>query len=1272
MKDLQFFVAVGLLFLCCALSPTPARAQAPNSVVNSVATVDESHRAVLPGSTHPLALPKYDAGLAPDNLPVERVVLVLKRTAQQESDLQQLLAAQQSKGSPNFHKWLSPADFGTRFGPSDQELATLKNWLASNGFTVGSVSQGRTTLEFSGTAGQIQKAFRTEIHKYVIQGQTYWANNRNVEIPASLASVVHGMVSLNNISLPPAQQTRSFAISKTTGGSSKSPDVTLANCNGTSSCYGVGPADFATIYDVAQLYTAGTNGAGQTIAIASSTNVHLSDTQNFRQLFNLPANDPQILVIGPDPGVVPDDEGPTNLQVQWSGAVAQMATIQLVVSQSTTSTEGANLSAIAVVNGNLAPILTLNYMDCEPTTGSSGALFYQVLWEQAAAEGITVVSPAGDTGAAACDNHFTEIAATQSLAVNALASTAFNVAVGGTDFNQVGNWSQYWNTSNDPTTQASAKSYIPESTWNDSCAENGPNGCDNPNISGSDLVAGGGGCSIFTAAPPWQSSTGACVTTGARALPDVSLFAGDGNNGSFYLVCQGDANSNGDPSCNLSSPYANIQGLGGTSAAAAAFAGVMALVDQYNNGPQGNANYVLYPLAASATANAFHDVTQGSTSVACVAASFQDCSNQGSGYGIIADVDGPIWSASPGYDMATGLGSVDVHNLVTKWSTIQFHSTTTTIVSVNPASSSHGQSVTFNITVTSPSGTPTGDVALMADPNGHAYGADVFTLSNGSITADTTHLPGGTYTVVAHYAGDGTFAPSDSAPFNITVAQQTSFTTIQIEDYSNGPLNCFDSGPSNNSGDESYGGIYFLRVVVGNVGDQESPVNGCFPLVTGASVPTGTVTLTDNGGPLGAGTYALNGRGYLELPTLPVALGQHVITAAYSGDTSYAPSNAGPFDVLISKARTNITVSASATLVAAGSNVTITATVFNSNRGASGALPPSGSVTFMDSNGNTLGTGTLGPNPNPSGSVSSIAQLSITPTQAVTVGAQYAGDANYQGSSSAGTVTINIGNPDFVLTNSPSTISVTAGQTGMATLTVTPSLGFTGTVALACPAASSLPLGMTCAISPSSVTPAADGKPVTATLTLTSQAPSVIVASAQPLPREWLALVASGGLAFAGIFLLGDPRRRRRALLPVALLTTYLCASCSALVKPGTSHNSQLSLTTSNVKAPSGSTVTFSAAVSSDHTVSGTVNFSDNGTSLAQNVPVMVGRATYSTSTLVIGTHPITASYSGDGSTNSAQTATPLNQVITGSSQLQVTATSGTVNHSIVIQFSLN
>jgi hypothetical protein len=537
----------------------------------------------------------------------------------------------------------------------------------------------------------------------------------------------------------------------------------------------------------------------------------------------------------------------------------------------------------------------------------------------------------------------------------------------------------------------------------------------------------------------------------------------------------------------------------------------------------------------------------------------------------------------------------------------------------------------------------------------------------------TTKLPGGTYQVYAHYAGDGTFAPSDSkTPLNVTVAQQSSQTTIQIEDYSNGPLNCFDSGLTNDSGVESYGAVYYLRVVVGNAGDQEILQTGCYPLIRNKNVPTGAVTLTDNGGPLGGGSgvYTLNGRGYLEIPTEPVALGAHILTATYSGDNSYAPSSAAPFTIPITKANSILSLAASANLIGVGQSVTITATLFNANHGT-GFLPPSGTVTFLSSDGTTLGTTTLGPNPN-SATISSIAQIALTLNSPITVTAQYGGDSNYNGSKSLGSVTVNTGNPDFSLTNSPTILALTAGQPGSATITITPILGFTGTVALACPASSSLPPGMGCSVTPTTVTPAANGKPVTATITLTSQGPSVITVKAQPLQRGWMLALSSASLACAAILVLGSPRQRRQALFPLAILAVCTCGSCSGLVGDKPTPSSGLTLTTSAVKSPVGTPLTLTAAVSANHQVSGTVDFFDNGTPLAQGVPVQVGRATLITSSLVLGTHPLTASYAGDGSTHAAQVTTPLNQVITGSSQLQISATSGNLTHNIQLQFSLN
>jgi hypothetical protein len=1333
MKDRILLQALFFLVLIY-LFPGGAHGQAAAQVSRVTLPLNESARVVLNGGVHPLARPQFDSGIAATNLPMEDVLLLLRRSPQQETALQDLLKSQQTKSSPNFHKWLTPQEFGARFGASDADIKAVSDWLVSHGFSVQPVSAGRTLLRFSGSAGSVQNAFHTEIHKYTVGGREYLANDRPVQIPAALAPVIDRLVSLNNFAKPIAtQKIQNLLMSRPTKDHPK-PEVTLTGCNSTASCYGVGPADFANIYDVNPLYTAAPaiNGTGVTIAIASSSNINIRDTQNFRALFNLPANDPQITVVGPDPGLVPGEEGLANLQVQWAGAVAPGATINLVVTQTNApstlqgvATDGSILSAIYVLDNNLAPILTLSYTDCEPATGAdgSGNTFYHYIWEQAAAEGITVIAPAGDTGAAGCDNHFTEIAASQGIAVNAVASTVFNVAVGGTDFNDVGNWSQYWNSSNDPTTSASALGYIPEETWNDSCAENGPNGCGNPNPSGSDLVAGGGGCSSYSATPAWQASLGLCTGTGGtRALPDVSLFSGDGNNGSFYLVCQGDANSNGDPSCNLNSPYLNIQGLGGTTASAAAFAGVMALVDQYNKGPQGNANFVLYPLAANSAANAFHDITQGDTSVACVAASFLDCSNQGTGYGIIADASGAIWSAAPGYDYATGLGSLDVNNLVTKWSSVNFTPTTTTIAGTNPASLTspnltHGQPVAFTINVapTGGSGTPTGDVALMVNPNpapAPPFGADVFTLVNGAVTPSgtpthggvgvTTNLPGGTYQLYAHYAGDGTFAPSDSAPISVTVGAQQSQTTIQVEDYSSGPLACLDSGGAS----ESYGSIYFLRVVIGNPQDSQVQPSNCYSYITRSNSPTGTVTLsmeaqnpsTFNPQPpvLPLGTYTLNGRGFVEIPSPQIPRGTYYLSATYSGDTSYGPSSAAcsnlssspfffpncvgnptpaqPFySIQITQGTALLTLSASSTLVGVGQPVTVTATALNSVRGST-VSPPTGTVSFTASNGSSA-TGTLGPNPVQLSFPNNVSQFTITPTQlgTITVNAQYSGDPNYTPVAAQAPVVITVGSPDFKVASSPANIAITAGQSATSSIVVTPLLGFSGAISLSCP--SSLPPGMTCAISPSTVTHAGNGSPITATLTLTSQGPSVLLADARPQQdpqqhrRDFGLMFAS--LAFAAALFVGGKRRGKAALLTSAAALIFFCGSCSNVsVTP--SRNSALTLTSSSIKSPATASVNLIGAVSADHTVTGTVDFFDNGTQIAQGVTLQVGRATFPTNSLVLGTHPITATYSGDPKTDSAQVQTPLSQVITGSSQLQVTAASGSLTHNLQVQFSLN
>ena len=402
--------------------------------------VDNERRVILRGNTYPLARPEYDRGAAPDSLPMERMLLVLTRSREQEAALTTLLDEQQDKSSPNFHRWLTPEQFGQQFGPADADIQAVVGWLSSQGFLVNNVAKGRTVIEFSGDAGLVRNAFHTQIHKYVVDGEEHWANVSEPQIPVALAPIIGGIDSLNNFPRSPMHHfVGTFSRSKATGEVTPlAPLFTYPGCGPSPiSCFAVGPYDFATIYNVLPLWNAGIDGTGQTVAIVARTNISIQDVRDFRNLFGLPAKDPRIIVNGPDPGITSvDEEREADLDVQWSGAVAKNATIDLVVSASTNSTDGSDLSAQFIVENNLAPIMSMSFGQCEFFLGTSGNMMFNQLWQRAAAQGITVFVAAGDQGSAGCDNHpKLPIPAISGLEVNGLAATPFNVAVGGTDFN---------------------------------------------------------------------------------------------------------------------------------------------------------------------------------------------------------------------------------------------------------------------------------------------------------------------------------------------------------------------------------------------------------------------------------------------------------------------------------------------------------------------------------------------------------------------------------------------------------------------------------------------------------------------------------------------------------------------------------------------------------------------------------------------------------------------------------------------------------------------
>ncbi len=1113
----------------------PANVQAETGPVRARVTqpVDMQNLVTLRGNTHPLARTEYDQGVAPDNLAMSRMLLVLQRGKDQESALRQLLDDQQMKSSSRFHQWLTPEQFGEQFGPADADIQAIIDWLTTQGFLVTKVAAGRTVIEFSGTAGLVRQVLGTEIHRYRVNGEDHWANTSDPQIPAALEPVVAGFASLNNFPRKPMHQSLgTFSRSKATG--KVQPLFTYEVSGGY--YLAVGPTDFATIYNVLPLWNAGTDGSGQTIAVVGETNINIQDVRDFRNMFGLPAKDPIIILNGPDPGIN-GEEVEADLNVQWSGAVAKGATIDLVVSESTEASAGIDLSALYIVDNNLAPVMSESYGSCEASLGVGGNQFYNTLWEQAAAQGITVLLAAGDSGSAGCDSAIAgETIARYGLAVSGLASTPFNVAVGGTDFNDANNPTTYWSLTNTLPSQSSVKSYIPESTWNDSCAASGSlTGCSPPPNSdylsqGFYLVAGGGGpsscinptgtfpsvtCSGSYPKPSWQSGLGV-PNDGARDIPDVSLFAGNGLNYSFYVICQMDANASagGDSSsCDLNSPYTDFQGGSGTSASTQTFAGIMALVNQ-RYGRQGNANYVLYPMAAKSGASCnsnpanvtnsscvFYDVTVGNNSVICLLGS-PNCSSAPTQYGIMISGNpaAAAYPATPGYDLATGLGSVNVANLINNWTSVSFTASTTTLsLSTNPATNpislTHGQPINFTIQVISGSGTPAGDVSLIAQTStSQSTGIGPFTLGGGSVSGATVMLPGGNYTVTAHYAGNGTFAASDSSPgIQVTVGKESSLTSAELVTF-----NANTGAPSYGVTTTPYGSPYALRMNVTNSSGQPcaSPVTGliAYPCPTGAL--TVSPAPTDENPPPGTvpGHYALNSQGYAEDIPIQLLPGTYPFVASYTGDNSYNSSISPSIPITITQAPTTIGITAPAS-VAGPNEVSLTATITTLSNG----VGPTGTVQFFNAGtpiGSTMPvTGT--PYAIASGAFAT-AQATVQTFLAVgtyMLTVQYSGDGNYLGSTSPPAY-LNV--TDFTETANPSSITIpVSGQGGTSTITLTPVNDFFGTVNLN--VASICPMGTTCMVSPSSVY-LAGIPPATATFSITTTA-NVSPRLPNPQPR---------------------------------------------------------------------------------------------------------------------------------------------------------------------------
>jgi subtilase family serine protease len=816
------FAAAALVLTLPALAQTAA--VTTGIVVPRIqGVIDNASRVTLTGSHTPLAAPGNDLGAVDPAMPLHGISLVLSRSPQQESALQALLAAQQDPASPQYHQWLTPDQYAAQFGVADADIAAAESWLQQQGFSIDSVSRSHNRIAFSGTAAQAASAFGAPIHNFrAANGSTHFAPAADLTVPAALSSIVLAVANLS--SFQPHAMIR--------------PSGHAADPQFTSSISGnhfIGPGDITTIYDVKPVYQAGYTGVNQSIAVIGQSSVYLSDIAAFQTAAGVTAKTP-VTVLMPGTGIattpVADDEAESDLDLEYTSTMAPGAQVYFIYTGTNTN-YGAFDSLEYAVEERIAPIVSSSYGACEPALGASNQAQLDAYLTQAAAQGQTVISAAGDQGSAGCYGEYTSTDLTDNLqlAVDYPAVNPNVTAMGGTEIptaDAASTNSTYWTAATSSTGDiiASAKSYIPEQVWNDSAAAGGPDG-------------GGGGTSTVELRPSWQkgiSVGGVALPAGSyRLVPDISLVASNVNAPLLFCTSDTTAWSSGQThSCNSGfrdSASSDLTIAGGTSFDAPIFSGMLALINQALNATgQGNINPTLYSIASNTTtyASAFHDITVAGNQ--CLAGATV-C---GTGAAVTN------FAAATGYDEASGLGSIDLYNLLTAWPKPSVASLFESVTTVTAATTTPASGATDTVTVTvaqynpvTPAvAVPTGTVTLLVDGGSSNGGSSTtLTLTNGSATYSFSSTTAGAHVLVATYSGSTNFGPSTgtlavsvpavastgsftlaaspgsftvapgaSSSFKLTATPLAGYTgTVELSfNYSPTSLNNFCAGDSNN------------------------------------------------------------------------------------------------------------------------------------------------------------------------------------------------------------------------------------------------------------------------------------------------------------------------------------------------------------------------------------------------------------------------------------------------------------------------------------------
>jgi subtilase family serine protease len=1159
--------------------------------------IDPSLLQPLPNHVPLWAKSRNNVGLASLQL---ALTMVLSRPPEQQAALEKLLADQKNPASPDFHHWLTPSEIGERFGPADADLQEIEGWIQAQGLQLKWVSPSRTFVGFGGQAATVGHAFGTEIHNYRVNGADRISVSSDPMIPVALAPVVKSIFGLYTIEDHPFHAL--------TAPQTANPDLSLPDGS-----HFIVPADFQTIYDG----IVGASGYQQTIGIVGRSRTNFADFTNFKQLtqssFQTPTEivptafggvDPGPALTAPPTGTVSIGEQlEATLDVTRAGSVAPNANLLLVVASTASGGIGDDAQYLVQTSPVPVQVMNISYGDCESDAGPSGVKFWDTLFEQAAAEGISVFVSSGDSGASGCEASFTAPSATPpAIGPNYICSSSYATCVGGTEFNDTGNPSAYWGSNG--TNLASAQKYIPEGGWNEPADASG----------NSQAAASGGGVSSVIPTPNWQTGPGVPSARSGRYTPDVSFSSSCHDS---YFGCMAAAGGSCVAATNGSFSFV---GFCGTSAAAPSMAGVAALLDEKMKFPVGNMNPEIYAMGQNQPSS-FHDATPAASGVAtCDINTPSMCNNSTPGpTGLTGGQAG--YPVTVGYDLVTGEGSPDILNFMDNFPTALPVPTVT--VTPSAATITAGQPLTITVTVAGATGQPvaTGTVTLTS----WGYSAPAITLASGKATfvIPAGSLPGAidTTTFTVQYIPDpassaafseasGTcsvavtlinptlsfsFSPASvttaqSLTLNVTVSggsgDPTPTGTVSIDSVVNSGSGYTSSGvlsggvativippgvlppgtdriDANFGPDTSGGRVYSTAIGSANVTVTQGPKTT--PAVTttlspsnisvgasasatitvtpasGSLTPTGTVSLAGTGGTL---TQSLTGGSAL-IVVLPgwFAIGNNSVTASYSGDSNFNPATATQ-TVTVSKATTSMLVTPGLSTITTAQTLPVSVSVLDIN-----FVPvPTGTIML------TSGTYTS-PATTVNGSTTVTIPAGALATGTDTLSVAYSGDGNYNAATGTASVTVTTPPPpppSFTVGATAVAITTPGATTGnTSTITVTPAGGFTGSVTLAATLTSSPPgaqypptlsFGTT---SPVSVTSAGAA---TATLTVSTTAPTT--GAFRPSARPGIRWYPLGETALAGILLVGF-RARRRSWRLFAGSLLLLAAFSSAVLACG-------------------------------------------------------------------------------------------------------------------------